>query len=290
MGSFFIKQSIGNMRARPIITLVVVLLCAAGLAGSGALRGELDRALDWWESRFTEPLFEVYLDHSLTEEQAQALGVRIAELEQVQRVDFISAAEAQREAEHYLGAIAFSILPENPLPASLRLAIAPDYRNPLNIRLLTDTVITIDGINEIISADQQIAIYARGRQVITDYSTALSIASVGWTVFWLFIGVFLMLRTRATEAKVWRYLGARPGWLRWPPMTEGFILGLCAAGLGWVLSHVISQYIHPTVDMDTPAGLATGSEFVALLIILPIVGSLAGWLAYRMLRKKGAYL
>jgi len=154
MGSFLIKQAFGNMRARPLITLVVVVMCAAGLAGSGALRGELGRALDWWESRFTEPLFEVYLDNSLTEEQAQALRARIAALEQIQRIDFITAAEAKQEAERYLGAIAFSILPENPLPASFRVTIVPDYRNPYHIRRLTDSLITIGGVTDIISADK----------------------------------------------------------------------------------------------------------------------------------------
>jgi len=118
----------------------------------------------------------------------------------------------------------------------------------------------------------------------------LLIASVGWTVFWLFIGIFLMLRTQATEAKVWRYLGARAGWLRWPSMAEGFILGLAAAGLGWMLSFTISRFIHPTVEIDVPAGLAAEPGFAALLIILPIAGGLAGWLAYRMHRRRGAYL
>jgi cell division transport system permease protein len=289
MRHFFFKQLSENLRARPIITVLVVVLCAAGLASAGALQSEFARAMGWWEDRFTEPLFEVYLDNSVTEEQALAVRERLNALDQVQHVEYVSAEDARREAENYLGSIAFSILPENPLPASLRVAIAPDYRNPFHIRRLTDSLIATDGIAEIMSADQQITMYAHGRRIISDYSTALLIASFGWTVLWLFIGVYLMLRTRSAESKVWRYLGARPGWMRWPPVAEGFILGLCATGLGWAFFRIVSR-VASAAEIMAPLGAVTTSQLAALAAILPLAGTLAGWLAYRVRYRGGRYL
>lgn len=285
MGRYFFKEWKSSLRARPLTTLVVVILAAAGLAGSTAIRAQLSRALTWWEGRFDEPVLEAYLKAPVTDEAAIALADQLDALQQVERVEFVSADEAQREAEAYLGTVAFAILPENPLPASVRLTVAPEYRTPYHMRYLADSLINVPGIIEVISADEQVEIYSRGRQIIIDYSVALQIASLGWAVFWLFVGIFLVLRIRSPEWMVWRYLGARPGWFRWPPMAEGLTLGVLVTALAWVSAGLLT----PVGQIDIAPVNWRRVELFFFFAAPAFAGCLAGWLAYRVQRRRARF-
>lgn len=283
MRHYFFAEWKANLRARPLVTLVVVVLGAAGLIGTMLLRAELGHALAWWEDRFAGSFIEVYLDSSLTAETAANLSAQLESDYRIQRATHVSAADAQQEAEAYLGVIAFSVLPENPLPASVRLELDPGARTPEGVVQLTDSLAGISGITEIVSPDGQIAIYAQGGDSITGYGQMLTIASLGWTAFWLFCGVFLIGRIRAPTWQIWRYLGARPGWFRWPLMAEGAILGLCcsiAAGLGFQLA--VSAAWLPVNSLGQPF-----SGFFLLLTVPAAIGAMAGWLAYRVHRRRG---
>jgi|GEM_PF-3421074 len=284
MRYYFFREWRANLRARPLVTIVVVLLAATGVAGTTILRFELSRALTWWENRFEQPLFEIYLDAAVAEDSAVALSAQLSALDQVQQAEYISATQAQREAEEYLGAIVFSILPQNPLPASVRLVIAPEFRTPHHVQKLTDSLAETPGITEVVSADRQVAIYSAGKGIITSYSTVLLAAALGWTIFWLFTGVFLIVRLRSPRWKVYQHLGAQPGWFRWPSMAEGFALGVCSsvAALLFTRLAVKAGWL--------PGGLPgqSGSELLAVLLVPAVIGCLAGWLAYRVQRHRGA--
>ncbi|MFC1475437.1 cell division protein FtsX, partial [Candidatus Zixiibacteriota bacterium] len=267
--------------ARPLVTLVVVALGAAGLIGTVLLRTELDRARTWWADRFEGSFIEVYLAPSVTDDEAMALGEQLETDFRLQRATYISAAAAQEEAETYLGALTFSVLAENPLPASIRLEIALESRSPEAVQQLTDSLAGIPGLTEIISPDRQITIYAQGASIIVDYTNMLIAGSLCWTAFSLFFGVFLIGRVRAPVWRIWRYLGARPGWFRWPLMAEGAILGFCCSVAGGL-------YLRLTVSGEwfatgLPLGLASG--FLPWLAAPALIGALAGWLAYRVHRR-----
>jgi cell division protein FtsX len=283
MRHYFFKEWKANLRARPLVTLVVVALGAAGLIGTVLLRAEIDRALTWWEDRFEGSFVEIYLDPSVTDDHAVTMSERLEADLRIGRATYISAAEAQREAETYLGMIAFSVLPENPLPASIHLEIAHEFRSPDEVGQLADSLSGIPEITEIVSPDRQIAIYAQGEGIIADYKNILTVGSLGWTAFSLFYGVFLIGRVRAPVWQIWRYLGARPGWFRWPLMVEGAVLGLCcsvAAGLYFRLAASAGW-----LAAELPHGPYSGS--LPLLIAPVVIGAIAGWLAYRVHRRHG---
>lgn len=288
MRYYLLREWKASLRARPLVTIMVVLLAAAGLAGITLLRTQLFRALAWWESRFEYPHVEVYFDAAVPEDSIFTLSDRLAALTQIQQTEYISATEAQREAEEYLGMIAFSVLPENPLPASVRAVMAPEFRTLDHIQRLADSLVNVPGVVEVVSANQQIAIYSRGKKIITEYSTIFLITSTVWTVFWLFIGVYLAVRVRSPEWKVWRYLGVRPGWFRWPPMAEGLTLGVLVSVTAWFFTWLVPRFAWVSGNLPDQSQPEHLVSFGAPAVFGCLAGCLAGWLAYRIQRRHGA--
>jgi len=256
---------------------------AVGLVGTAWLQTEFGRALEWWGTHFEGPFVEVYLSDSITDDAALILCDQLETDDRIQRAAYISSAMAQAEAEIYLGAIAFTVLPDNPLPASIRLEVTPEHKSGGAVRQLTDSLAAISGVTEIVSAEQQLALYDQGKESITNYQRLLTFIALAWTGFWLFCGVYLIGRVRTPQWQIWRYLGARPGWFRWPLVFEGAILGLgCSiiAGGFLYLAHSTEQLV-----FVFPIGADTAT---LLFITAPaLIGALGGWLAYRIHRHHG---
>jgi cell division protein FtsX len=281
MRYYFFQEWKANLRARPLITLLVVFLTAGGLLATVLLGGELKRARTWWADRFADSFIEVYLDPSVTDEEATALRDALAVDSRLRQVTYVSTTAARQEAEAYLGTLAFSVLPENPLPASLRLELALQARSPASVRQLTDSLAGIAGISEIVSPDRQLAAYARGAEIIADYTKIVIAGSLCWTVIWLFLGVFLVGRARVPSWRIWHYLGARSGWFRWPLIIEGAMVGLSCTLVAGLCIHVMLPGRWSGLDSfpGTSAGIF---PWLALPVLL---GALAGWLAYRIHRR-----
>jgi len=274
MRHYFLKEWKANLRARPLVTLVIVVLGAAGLVISTVMQTEFGLASSWWEDRFAGPFAEIYFDASVDEDEGLRLCGQLRADKRILNAAYISTEDAQAEAESYLGALAFSVLPENPLPSSARLEITPEFRSGTAVQRLVDSLAMVPGIAEIVTADQQLALYAQGRETIARYSQLAAVAAPVWTGLWLFCGVYLVARVRAPEARIWHYLGVRPGWFRWPLMFEGALLGLASSiAAGFVL---ISSG-------NTESSMADS----AFTFVIPVaVGIIAGWLAYRVQRHK----
>lgn len=269
-----------NLRARPFVTVTVLVLAAAGLAGSAALQAGLSGACRWWEQRFTEPQVEVYLKPETSESSVLALTAQLQALPQVQAVTYVTAEQARQEAEAYLGALAFSVLPQNPLPASIRLVTKPEYRTSDDARRLSDALIGFPGVAEIVMADELLALYADGRRILGQYARLLSLTTILWTTGWLFCGIFLVLRVRSAQGKTWQYLGVSPAWLRWPPIAEGLTLGVCCAILGQLALLYVVRTLLPQAGPTL-----RNTEIVLYIAAPPVAGCLAGWLAYRIQRR-----
>lgn len=270
------------MRARPLITLLVVVLGAAGLIGAVALQAELSRALTWWDGHFEGAFVEIYLDDAMTEDAGMELREHLAADNRVLSATYISAADAQAEAEGYLGPMAFSVLPENPLPASLRLEITPESKSGPVVRQLVDSLAAVPGIAEIVSADQQLALYSQGRETITTYSRSLIMVAALWIGVWLFCGIYLIARVRAPETRIWSYLGARPGWFRWPVIVEGVVLGLGTS----LVAGVVLTWGNSPIPFDGAPADVLPMGLPVLLVVPALSGAIAGWLAYRVQRMR----
>jgi len=285
MRRFFFQEVRAGLRNRPFFTLLIILASGVGLGAVTALQAELSGATKWWEDRFAQPLFEIYLSEEATEDDGLLLRDQLASQPSISQVAYISPAEAQAEVEAYLGSIAFSVLPENPLPASIRMVIAPAHQTSDYANHLSDSLITIPGVSEILAAQEQIQVFEHGRNVIQRATDFLFIGTQIWVGFWLFIGMFMILRRSGSQMNFWHYLGTPPGWFRWPALAAGCVLGVSTVFVGWIATQFFVAAEWARISAFQISMMNIMIQFVGPIVM----GILAGWLAYRVTRHGGKF-
>ena len=231
---FFIQEALRAMRrngapsvAAIITTVVTVVLLGVLIpifqttqAKSNEVRGQLNIQA------------EVFPD--ATKGELVALREKLRALPDVEKVEFITKAQALEELRETLGVQKAreltSQLHENPLPASFR--ITPDDASNLPAIKTALNATTPGGAKELSpvlgrtferqDASKQIEKVTSALKIVLTVITALlvlaSLMLIGNTIR-------LSIYTRRREVEVMRLVGATRWFIRWPFMIEGVIVG-----------------------------------------------------------------
>ena len=185
-----------------------------------------------------------FIDESLTEDQARALQGKVEAVPNVADATFVSREQAR---DSYVAQY-----DENDLYADLDPSI---FRHRFVVHLqdetqLSQTVEALRGVEHIakVRADQDIS---NGFITVRNIASVISIALIA---ILLIISVFIISNTiklttfdRRDEIAIMKMVGATDGFIRWPFVYEGLLLGLIGAavafGLQWLLYAAVSQGI-----------------------------------------------
>jgi cell division transport system permease protein len=205
------------------LTMVLMLLL---LAGFFILQNVLLASL-----AFVEQKVEVvaYIENTTTQEQVDALVVKVRAMPAVASVEFISRDEALsrfRATQEAQGREDLTkYLESNPLYASVNVKLRtpgdldavvqalraePVVRNVLNIEALVDRVVTVTSF-------------------VRTAGVAM-VAIVGLIVLFIIVNTIrLAVVARAEEIEIMRLVGASDAFIRWPFVFEGALVGLSGA-------------------------------------------------------------
>ena len=185
-----------------------------------------------------------FIDESLTEDQARALQGKVEAVPNVADATFVSREQAR---DSYVAQY-----DENDLYADLDPSI---FRHRFVVHLqdetqLSQTVEALRGVEHIakVRADQDIS---NGFITVRNIASVISIALIA---ILLIISVFIISNTiklttfdRRDEIAIMKMVGATNGFIRWPFVYEGLLLGLFSAviafGLQWGLYAAVAQGI-----------------------------------------------
>jgi cell division transport system permease protein len=205
------------------LTMVLMLLL---LAGFFILQNVLLASLS-----FVEQKVEVvaYVENTATKDQVDALVSRIDAMPETASVEFVTRDQALtrfREAQQAQGREDMTkYLESNPLYASINVKLTapsdldavvaalrgdPIVRNVLNIKALVDRVLTVTSF-------------------VRTAGVAMVII-VGLIVLFIIVNTIrLAVVARAEEIEIMRLVGASDGFIRWPFVFEGALVGLFGA-------------------------------------------------------------
>lgn len=201
--------------------------------------------------------FSAYVDDSYTLEQAQALQPSIAALDNVREVTFVDREtvlaefQAKRQSESEL----FGLLPNDTFQHRYQIRVVDIAR----LQETVDAVGRVAGISET-SAGIEIA-----EGMVTMRNVAAGVAVILMAVL-VVVSLFIIASTlrlatfyRRDEIAIMKMCGATNGFIRWPFIVEGALLGLVAAlvafGLQWWLYSLIAN------------AMASGGQLSFLVII-----------------------
>ena len=226
---------------------VCMIICCLLIMGSFTLVAV--NAENMFSDLEAENQFTAYIDESLTQEEAKALQDDIEAVPNVARAEFMTKEQAQEEFEaDYEGNELFDGLPSDV------------YRDRFHVYLddiskLTETenaVKEVTGVAKTKSAPE----IAEGFTVIRNIAGAVAVILV---VILLAVSLFIIANTiklatfnRREEIAIMKMCGATNGFIRWPFVYEGFMLGLTGAVLAFLLQWGLYEAIAKGVgESDT---------------------------------------
>ena len=185
----------------------------------------------------------VFINPEATAEQEKELEAKIKELPYINTIEYVSQEEALNTMKSWLGEDS-SILDaysgeDNPFKASYKIT-------------LTDLTKT-DEIKTQISTFENVAKITVGSDTINkliDIANGIRTATGVILVLLILISVFIIANTikltvhaRRKEISIMKYVGATNGFIRWPFIVEGMIIGIFASIISIVIVGVAYNFI-----------------------------------------------
>ena len=178
----------------------------------------------------------VFFDEGTTNKQIKAIGKKIKERPEVEKIEFTSADEAWGEFKeiYFQGSeAADGFKDDNPLANQANYSV---YMN--DITKQSELVSYIEGLKHVRLVNQS----EEAAKTLGNVNKLVSYVSIAIIALLLIISIFLISNTisvgitvRKEEIGIMKYIGATDGFVRAPFLLEGMVLGLVGAGIPLVI-------------------------------------------------------
>jgi cell division transport system permease protein len=264
--------ALGHIVRQPLAATLTGLVIAIALALPAGLRvlvSNVDVLSESWESVAD---FTVYLDLSVTEDQALALAAAVEARDDVARVEFITRDDALEEfrlASGFGGAL--DALEENPLPHAL--VVRPAGEELTNVESLAQYLRSL-AETERVQLDTEWVARLRGILALSQRFVDVVSVLLGVGVL-VVIGntIRLEINNRREEIVVMKLVGGSDGFIRRPFLYLGFWYGLLGAiGAGLLIALTLILLAEPVATLAN----LYGSQFRLAGLSLRELGILLG--------------
>jgi len=228
---YFVRTAADGLRTSPVPSAVAVGTIATTLVVMGVFGLALEQ-ISGILGRVGEDLtISAYLADSVVDAAARELATRIATVEGVAGVEVVTRDEALRRFEGAAGDRTGLLdgLVENPLPASLEIALAPAERTEAGIERLVGAIEGLPGIEEIGHGQDWVASYGRVLTGLRAVALALGVVFALAALLIVSNTIRLAVYARRDEIEILALVGASRGFIGTPFVLEGVLQGTAGA-------------------------------------------------------------
>jgi cell division transport system permease protein len=204
----------------------------------------------------------------------------LARLPQVREVRYISRAQALELAKQELPEFrtVFAGLDQNPLPASLEIALKPGQRSAEAVKRVADRAAVYPFVEQVSYGQDWLGTVYLLRRAATAASLVLGVAFAIVAALIIGAAVRMAIFARRDEIVIMRLVGATDGFVRRPFLVEGTATGLIGAVLAVLATWSIYRALSP--GMFTMKWLPD-TWVLGIIAAGTILGSLASAVAVR---------
>lgn len=172
---------------------------------------------------------QVYFKADTEKERIEEAGSAIKALEGVKNIQFISKADALKEMKERLkeNATALSGMSEERMPVSYVVTLS---NLEFNTQIQSDIKkIMGSDLDEITSSNETISMLVNIGKGVRVFTFALLVVLVVISLVIISNTIKLTVHARRREISIMKYVGATNGFIRWPFIVEGIIIGIVSA-------------------------------------------------------------
>ena len=239
-------------RLMSIASIGVLSACMLLMGFTLSLSMNVDEAMTDLEN---QNVVMVYVKDSYTREQAQALKKKIGGLSNVKETVFITREEGAERMKTQLGEYAdlFAWLKKNPLPDSVQVT----FKDLNEFEKTLKTISAMEGVESV-----------RDRRDIVKLMTGIrkAINTAGFWIIGLLVVISLVIiantiritmHNRRREIGIMRAVGATSGFIRFPFLVEGILLGILSSCIAVVLLYFLYSTVMDALLANIPQDLVS---------------------------------
>ena len=268
---YFFHEGLSNMFSHGFMSFAAVGITVACLLIMGTftlVAVNADANLRELES---ENEIVAFVDESYSDAQARALQSRIEEIPNVASATFISKEEATEDFKDRY--------PDEPMFDDLDPEILRDrfaiHLDDLKLTGKTkEAVEQVDGIVKV-NANEEVS---NGFIALRNIATVVCVALIA---ILLIVSMFIISNTiklttfdRRDEIAIMRMVGATNGFIRWPFVYEGFLIGVFSAVIAFLLQLMLDGAVASGIDNSSTIQLVSVIPFSQMWI--PVAAVFAG--------------
>ena len=218
----------------------------------------------------SEQGMQVFMYKDATEAQIQKLEDEIKELDNIAKVTHVTKEEGLNSIKERFGENAKLLdvyLENNPLGDSFVVQLT-DLSKADEVK---ENIEQLDNIKEITAKDKVV-------NALVSIANGIKIVSAVILVLLIIISVFIIANTikltvhaRRKEISIMKYVGATNGFIRWPFIVEGILIGVVAAlisilVLGLAYNALVDQVVSSAIANTMGLSVLTFSSIFGLVI------------------------
>ena len=241
---YYVSEGVHSIFTHGFMSFAAVCMIVACLIIMGSftlLAANLDNTLGDLES---ENEMLVYIDDALTQDQARMLQPTLAQVDNVSQLTFVTKenALADYKAKHNDNIAVLEDLPNEALRDRYRVHV-------YDIERMADTQAALEQVPGVAWVRAAIEI-ADGFVMVRNIATGVAMVLIG---ILLIISLFIIANTiklatfyRREEIAIMKMCGATDGFIEWPFVVEGILLGLTGALIAffaqWGLYQMVAKF------------------------------------------------
>lgn len=293
---YLTKEGFRNIwanRLMSIASIAVLLSCLIMIGSAFMVLVNIQKVIDNIEDM---NVIVVYVDSNADEQQTRSLGTILESMPNVSGIEFVDKETAFKDQLEQIGTDAtYFENADNLLPDTYKVTVV-DMEDFDKTAEEIEALDNVDSIRD----NKDIAI------ALTNIRTSVTYLSVGVIVLLMLVSLFIISNTvritmfsRRLEISIMKSVGATNGFIRWPFVIEGILLGIISAflslGAVWGIYEFTKQSIvsmlggvmgigHSLVEFKDYLFLLLGA-FLVIGVLSGVVGSMVS--IRRYLKEQG---
>lgn len=240
--AYFIREGLSSVFVHGFTSLAAMLVIAACLMITGIfslVAYNIDLQIRELEGKSE---IVIYIDESVSRENAQALKSKIKKIDNIKTADFVTKEQLFEDYLDSLGEDAYvmeELRNDNPLRDSYQITMK-------DVSLHKETVEALEALDGVAASSSMQEVSDRLiqiRKVINLISVTLVALLGAVSVFIIANTVKLAMFARKEEIAVMKMVGATNHFIRAPFVVEGMFLGMCAALLAFFVQWGVYAYV-----------------------------------------------
>ncbi len=290
---YLIREGCRNAWQNRLMALasVGVLVCCLVLTGfSYLLFVNVDKM---FHNAYEQNVMAVYLDSDQTEEQVMEIKQVLHNMENIAEVTYMSKEEFLAMYSDSLQADTMESFEgeNNPLPDTFIVSL----KDLALFQQTMDEITAMDGVEEVSYDAGTAETLTKVRRVVLALGGSIIAVLLAVSLFIIVNTIKLTVYNRRLEIYIMKSVGATDGFVRFPFVVEGVLVGLLAAVIGYGLVSALYRVLYNNFQFDNPllalvpfdqqwAQLLVG--FLAGGVLVGVVGSVISMSKY--LRQEGS--